>query len=961
MELGNLSRAARVSRIGLAATILVHPVAAFAQEDAADAVELGASPEREILVTGSRLGRTSFNSPTPVNVVGQERVQDLNITNVADALNQIPSFRPLTSPATNSLRAGTNIGGRSLDLRGLGTARTLTLIDSRRNVPSGDENTFDLNSIPSILIKRSEVVTGGASAAYGADAVAGVVNLILDTRLTGVKGELSYGISEQGDARQLYGAFAAGTGFAGGRGHVVVGGEYSDENGTGDFNARDWSRRYHSFVPNPFFSTNPALSNGLPANVAIDNALYVLNPGGLIATVHPLQGMQFDSSGNLVPFQFGTLFNPAKPSTLMVGGDPTVQDIYGFNNTPLVVPTRNYALLVHAEYELSDTITASVELSHSLVDGGPTAASTHNDQNGAARIQRDNAFLTPAVAAMMDAARVTFLPVSRAHSELGNSTWITRNKTWRGFAALKGQTFGDWRWDVYYQYGRTAGRQEGRGLRYSQRWRDAIDAVRAPAGIPGIAEGTIICRSTIANPTNGCVPANIMGPGKVSAAAVAYATGNAWQTREFEQHNIAGNLRGTLFEGWAGPVSAAVGIEYRTNFSAGDADPASRAGQFTQINSNVLPPLTQKVTEAYAEVNVPLFRDTPFGQKLELNGAIRRTHYSLSGNATTWKAGILYELNDQYMLRVTRSRDIRAPSPQELNPNTRVTAATLADPKYGIQYVIPALAGGNPDLDLERGNTFTVGAVFKPEWLPRLRMSLDYYDIKVTGAIDILTSSLAVQLCRSGSSLPICTIGTDINGNPDRILSVNTTYQNVNELTARGLELVSTYSLPVAGGDLNFTLNGNYVITLETSLPDGSRQEFSGVTGNSGSVTTIFGVPKWRLDSVITYQRPTWSVTTQFRYIPKGILNRNWIGPQDEGYSPYLPDSVSNNRVAGRLYINLNARVRLFGDEDRNMELFGGINNLFDRDPPSNLRFTGNGLYFDPVGRAYKIGIRADW
>ncbi len=951
----NFVRKSVVSQAALAAAMLLVPVQVYAQEDPASAEEETADAE-QIIVTGSRLGRTSFNSPTPVNVVGADRVQNLGIANVADALNQIPSFRPLTSPATNAFRSGTNIGARTLDLRGLGTQRTLTLIDGRRSVPSSDENTFDLNSIPSILVRRSEVVTGGASAAYGADAVAGVVNLILDTRLDGVKGEASYGISEYGDARNIYAAFAAGTPFAAGRGHLLVGAEYSDENGTGDYSARDWAKRYHSFIPNPFFNTDPDLSNGQPANVATDNVLYVLNPAGLISTVHPLQGLQFDSGGNLVPFQFGELFNPAKPSNLMVGGDPSVQDIYGFNNTPLVVPTRNYSVLANVEYELTDTITAIVQASYSDVEG-ETAAATHTDQAGAARIQRDNAYLNPSVAAMMDDAGVTFLPVSRAHLELGNSSYITKNKTFRAFAALKGEAFGDWEWDTYYQYGQTDGRQEGTGLRLAQPWRDAIDAVFAPAGIPGIPEGTIICRTTIANPNNGCIPANIMGPGKVSDAVTANVTGNSWQTRKFVQHNVAGNLRGTLFEGWAGPIKAAVGIEYRTNSSEGDADPVSRAGQFSQINANVLPALTQKVTEGYAEVNVPVFKDAPFGQSLEIDGAIRRTHYSLSGNATTWKVGAVYELSDDYMLRVTRSRDIRAPTPQELNPNTRLTNSTLADPKLAIQYVIPAVAGGNPDLELEKGNTFTIGGVFTPEWLPRFRLSLDYYDIKVTGAIDILTSSLAVQLCRSGTTLPLCIIGTDDFGNPDRILQISTQYQNVAELNAQGFELVSTYSVPLAGGDLDFTLNGNYVKTLKTTLPDGSVQEFAGVTGNSGSVTTIFGVPRWRADAVITYKQPTWSVTTQLRYIPEGILNRNWVGPQDEGYSPYLRNSVSDNRIDDRIYVNLNARANL----TENIEIFGGVSNLFDTDPPANLRYTGNGLYFDSVGRAYRGGVRVNW
>src|SRR3546814_19471611 len=143
--------------------------------------------------------------------------------------------------------------------------------DLRRHVATGDDGTFDLNAIPSIRVSRSEVVTGGASAAYGAGAVAGVVNLILDTNLTGGKGEVSYGISELGDARKVYGAVAGGTGFADGRGHIIIGAEYSDEGGVGSVNSRDWSRRYHDFIPNPYFNTDPALSNDLPANNGTDN------------------------------------------------------------------------------------------------------------------------------------------------------------------------------------------------------------------------------------------------------------------------------------------------------------------------------------------------------------------------------------------------------------------------------------------------------------------------------------------------------------------------------------------------------------------------------------------------------------------------------------------------------------------------------------------------------------------
>ena len=919
----------------------------------------------EVVVTGSRLGRTSFNSPTPVSVIGQERSQALNITNVGDALNQIPSFRPIVGPATNSFRSSANIAGRSLDLRGLGAIRTLTLIDGRRHVTSSDDGTFDLNSVPSILIQRSEVVTGGASAAYGAGAVSGVVNLITDTRLQGIKAEASYGVSEHGDARNTYVAAAGGTSIAGGRGHLVVGGEYSKEGPVPEL-SRDWSRRLHDFIPNPFFSTNPALSNGLPANVAADNVRTSLTPAGSITIVHPLQGMQFDSNGNLVPFQFGDLYNRAKPSALMIGGDPSITGYYGAVG-PFVVGTKHGSILSHVSYDLTNAITVSAELGYAKVTGGPTGANPRSDPNGALRIQRDNAYLTPATAAMMDAARTTFLPVSRINFELGPNVYSSTNETWHAFAGVNGKLPGDWKWDAYYQFGRTTGRQSNANSRLEQRFKDSIDAVRAPAGIPGIAAGTIICRTTISAPTNGCVPANIMGPNKISPEAAAWINTVAYSTRKFTDHNLAANIRGDLFQGWAGPISAAAGVEYRSSASEGDNDANSKAGLFSQVAWTYLPPTTQKVTEGYVEASVPILHDSPLGKALDVDGAVRRTHYSLSGNATTWKVGAVYRPDEQYMLRVTRSRDIRAPSPLELNPNKSTTTLSLADPKYGVQYLMPTFSGGNPDLKLETADTFTAGAVLQPDWFRNFKLSVDYYDISVDGAIDIPAANLAISICRSGTNPAICTLGADANGNPDRILALFATYQNINKLHTRGYELVANYALDLAkvaqwmSGDVNISLNGSYVDTLSTLLPNGTKKELSNFTGNSGGVTNILGVPRWRADAVITYSQPAYSLTAHLSHIPKALQNPDWIGAEQDGYSPYLPNSVTYNHVSARTYLDLSARVKLSRQEDRQLELFGGVNNVFDADPPPELRLNGNGLYFPPVGRNYKIGIRAQF
>jgi outer membrane receptor protein involved in Fe transport len=749
----------------------------------------------------------------------------------------------------------------------------------------------------------------------------------------------------------------AGGSFAGGRARIVVGGEYSKEGLVEDFDTRDWGRRRYNFIPNPFFNTNPALSNGLPATIATSNVLYSMNPAGVITVVHPLQGMQFDANGNLVPFQFGELYNRARPSTLMVGGDPSVVYPYGANRSPILTPSEHAAALAHAEYDLSDSLTFQAELSYSNVIGGPTQSAFRNDQNGAIRINRDNAYLTPATAAMMDAAAVAFLPVSRVDIELGDSSvYVSRNHTLRAFAGLKGD-FGRWDYDAFFDYGRTAGRLDSPIQRILARWTQSVDAVRAPAGVPGIAAGTIVCRSTLTNLTNGCIPSNVMGAGKISEQAANWINTAVWQTRAFTQSHFGANIRGPLLTAWAGDIVVAAGVEYRINTSEGTADPFSVAGALQTIVASVLPPTTQRVTEGYAEIAIPLLKDSPLGKSLVVDGAIRRTHYSLSGNATTWKVGVVYEPSDEYMVRVTRSRDIRAPSASELNPNTRITTQSQADPKYNVAYLIPGVSGGNPNLALERANTITIGVVFQPNWIPRLRMSLDYYDITVRDAIDVISVTQAIQLCRAGAS-GVCDLGTDGAGNLDRILRVYATYQNVNTLHARGFEFVGSYSADLAGGTLNLAVNGNYVDTLSTTLPNGTVREFADVTGNAGQASALFGVPKWRADAVATFERPRWSVTTQFQYIPPALLSRDFIGPHQEGYSVNLPNSINNNRVSSSYYVNLSARVTLIDDGERTFEMFGSINNLFDKDPPSNLRYNGNPVYFDGIGRFFRVGIR---
>ena len=486
-----------------------------------------------IIVTGSRL-RTTFNAPTPVNVISTDHLDKIGIANIADALNTLPSFRQVTSPATNLYRQSTNTAARSMDLRGLGESRTLVLVDSRRFVPSSELGTVDLNAIPSSLIARAEVVTGGASALYGANAVAGVVNLILDTKLNGIKGEVSYGVTRKGDADSFNASIAAGTSFGGDRGHVVVGVEFADEKPAGDCFTRDWCSSSIQLFNNPGFNTDPAKSNGLPASLLYNNVWSILNPGGVIAS-GPLKGTTFDSSGNPVPFLFGSLVS----GTSMVGGDASVGRSLLTENVPLKTANRHISAFGHANYDLTDALQMVAELSYSEVRGGPTQGSNGFDFSTAdsqfvndptkvtggsgLRIKIDNAYLPAATRTAMVNAGVVTIPINKLYREFTPPSGVSTSKTTRAMIGFNGD-IGSWKWDAYYQYGQTKSRLDIVGLRNLARFAQATDAVVAP-------DGRIVCRSTLTSPTNGCVPFNVFGESRASKAAVAYVTGDAWATR----------------------------------------------------------------------------------------------------------------------------------------------------------------------------------------------------------------------------------------------------------------------------------------------------------------------------------------------------------------------------------------------------------------------------------------------
>lgn len=960
-------RPAIMATASLAAIAAAHGTA-YAQAASETPSDAGAAVE-EVVVTGSRIVRSGFTAPTPVTVVGAERLEKLGITNVGDALATLPAFRNTSGPQTSNISPA-NAGFRIADLRGLGTPRTLVLVDGRRFVPSTQQGTVDLNLIPSLLLERAEVVTGGASAQYGSDAVAGVVNLILNKRLTGVIGQVQYGQSQQNDNRTYQASLAGGTDFAGGRGHIIIGGEAERDDGVGDCYTRDWCAQEYQDV------TNNGGTPGFPAhNIVAQTHNVTAVPGGII-TSGPLAGQVFNPDGSTRPFQYGTRL--AGNTTFMIGGEGN----NGFIGAPLlVVPVQRYTAYTHADYDLTSNIKAFFEGSYGHVKVTGRGAQTRDTGNIA--IKGDNAFLPAATRNALVAAGVTLTPnvtafnLGRMGDDLGYTANLTTTDVYRVVFGLDGKLFDNWTWNLSYQYGHDKYYQQAANDRITANFNRAVDAVVNPA------TGAIVCRDTLstvaatAAAAQGCQPLNLFGANRYSTAAQAYVYGTAWINSTYQQHVVDGSIQGDLFRTWAGPVSASAGFEYRASKIDSVADPISAPpaagggfapGGFYVFNAQ---PTSGEinVTEGFLETVVPLAKDMPLAKNLEFNGAVRRTHYNTTGDVTTWKIGGTYEPFDWLRFRGTKSRDIRAPNYNELYGPLLTGFATVNG------QLATQITGGNTALQNEIADTITGGVVFRPQvsWLEGFRASVDVYSIKVAGAIGTLGGQTIADRCRTallagaGAGGAYCSLITYTTAPTATSAGVVGTVRNVNlnlnQFKTSGVDIEADYILPLskfsAPGSLTFRVLATYVHDYTTTDSAGVSIDRAGQTGQLASSGGP-GVPKWQVNGTVTYDNGPLSLTMQSRFISKGVIDATFIGPDQPGYNINSPFSANINTVPSRIYFDLNAQYNLPDWAGRKVQVFGGVTNLFDKDPPvspSN-QGTSNLVMFDGIGRAFKIGFR---
>jgi len=971
------------SLMALTMGLFVAPVAA--QTAAADpaAAPSTAAPaanqtnEAEIIVTGSRITTSGFQAPTPTSVIGAEQLAVNAQPNIFTTIAQLPSLQGSSGTTTNTFSTSSGQQGlSSFSLRGLGTIRTLTLIDNQRVVPANVTGVPDVSLFPQLLVKRVDVVNGGASSSYGSDAVGGVVNFITDTRFEGFKGNLQGAITKYGDDKTVLAQAAYGTALLDNRLHIVASGEYDREGGVGpgDYGfglakGRDW------FTGRTVINRN-VLNDGFPQYIVADYGQpYNQAKYGLI-TSGPLQGIAFDPAGNPVPFKYGSNGVPSKASNgavigcypgFCVGGDTSGNVDAGRTLQSALKRWDGYG---RVGYDFADNNEVYVTVNVAQVK-------THNQPiNGMARpgltIQCSNAFVPASVKAQCVTAGITQFGFGTSNAILPSTRVDTDRRQFRYVLGAKGKIplFGtDWSYDAYYQYGLNKTVVDVSHIMLNRRFDQAINATRI--------NGVIVCADPVAR-ANGCQPINPFGGTPPSAAALEYVqpTNSPYQHSRQRQDVVSLNFSGSPVDLWAGPLSIAFGGEWRREFYRVNADPYGN-GIGTQAGIPGTPYSAEypadpillttgnnwfagnykngrgkyNVKEAFFEFDLPLVNAPDGIGRANLNAAARYTDYSTSGTVWTWKVGATWDTPlDGFRLRAVTSRDVRAPNLSELfaAPVT-TTQPNFLDPFRNVNVLAIQNTIGNPNLKPEIARNTSVGAVLaNPKWLPGFSVSIDYYTIKIKGLIGTLGVNDIVNGCFN-KTLPTCD-AFNLN-NPNGPNYINVQPFNLAAIKTTGYDIEGSYrwARPL-GLDGTLTVRGlaTHIIdfTRNTGLPNTIPNDEAGV--NTGAT------PHWKFLTIQSYDTDKWSLLVQERWFSDGKFNNNYIECQSSCpvSTPQHP-TINNNRIKGSFYVDIGGSYKI----TPKVAAYFKVDNLFNQSPPYLPGFPSPSLY-DILGRVYRVGVR---
>jgi outer membrane receptor protein involved in Fe transport len=900
---------------------------AHAQSDAASGLE-------EVVVTGSRVVRSGYDTPTPVSVINEDEIEREAPGSLSEFVMTLPSVRGGSTATTNSGSLSNGAAGISaLNLRSLGAGRTLVLFDGQRSVVSASTGEVDTNTFPQSLVKQVEVVTGGASSAYGSDAISGVVNFILDKDFTGIESAVQYGHTFEGDNDNRKVTVTGGLPFADGKGHVLVSGETYSSDGL-HYTARDWSRT-------GFFGiVNPDKSPGAPYFLASEGiGISAYTPGGLI-TSGPLRGTYFGEGGSVNQLQYG-----AVSGQWMLGGDWEYTGSAMIGTNSLQADDERDSLFARASYMVAPRTEVFMQASHAAYEGfSYYIRPTHTG----VVIQADNAFLPDSVKQQMtDLGLATFtmgtnnadMPASGSNNERGTTRYVVGANGDFGGSDLQ------WSWDAYYQNGITKTDELETPTFNFDRVALATDAVFDSGG-------NIVCRSTLTDPTNGCLPLNRFGVGVASQAALDYVMGTPRREQEFQQDVVAVNLTTNDFGGWAGNISLAMGAEWRREQITGEVDPQYESGW--KYGNYKVTEGEYDVAEVYVETVIPLL------ERLEFNAASRYTDYSTSGGVTTWKAGLVYSPVDAFALRLTRSQDIRAPNLSELY--AAGTARTNAVAIGGQSTPFVQNLQGNPAVLPEEADSLGVGVVLRPSFAPRFAASIDYYDVEIAGVIDFMSAQEVADNCFVFNVERYCDNLNYVNG---ALATIDLYYENLDSMRAKGVDYEASYSFDVGPGTFS-------VRALATNYIDNIVDD--GVTAIDDAGSNTGNTPDWVYRLVADYgMGDAWTFGLTARGVSDGVVNNAYIECASNcppSVAPYY--TINDNSVDGEVYFDGYAS-RSFAMRGLDAEVFLHVKNLFDTDPvlvdaPSGqgaenaigYPVTNRSLY-DTLGRSFRLGMRLNF
>jgi len=925
-----------------------------------------------VVVTGTRITSGGFSAPTPTQVLSADDLQKVAQPNIFTAITRLPSLQGSTGTNTGTFSTSSGTQGlSSFSLHGLGTIRTLTLLDGQRVVAANVTGVPDISQFPQLLVERVDVVTGGASASYGSDAVGGVVNFITNKRFEGFKAQAQGGVTTYGDNEQYLLGAAAGRAFLDGRLHVEGSAEYAHDNGVpaGQFgenaaNGRDW---FHAATLVNTGITN----NGLPQFVyALHAQSYQYAKYGLI-TNGPLQGTAFDAAGNPYPFEYGSNGTPAKNAAGTVNGCYVGFCVGGDNSAAVGIGA---SLLSAAErlvgfsrigYSINDDneIYATVNWARTESSNQPNPGSSRSGLT----LSCSNPFVPAATKQACADAGITTFQFGLVNAFLQNPFVEPERQQHRYVVGAEGELdllSTKWHYDSYYQRGDNTTDIHVSRMPLNPHYSQAIQAISL--------NGQIVCADAVAR-ANGCVPINVFGNNAPSAAALAYivpANGPFQHTRQTEDAaSVAVN--GDPFSLWAGPVSLAVGAEYRKESYRVTADPYGN-GVFpdspysTEYPADPVVPTAGSawyagnyhngagayhVTEAFAETNLPFLDSAAFG-KANLNLAFRWTDYSTSGVVNTWKVGGTWQTPyTPVRVRAVLSRDVRAPNLSELfAAPVSTTVPSFTNPFNNTSLTIIQNVIGNTALTPEKARNLEAGVVLtEPGFLPGFNASIDYYRIRIRDVISNLTARQEVDFCFAGLQ-QYC--GAFNLAPPSGTPFVNVQAFNLASIYTNGLDIETSYRIHA------FTIRAlathviNYI--SDSGIPGTIPTQQAGV-----NIGTSSNTPRWKFYATQSWDAPSFGIALTERWFSHGVFGHQYIVCQSNcPVSTVNNPTIDHNEMAGALYFDLGGHYSV---SDK-LDAFVKIDNLLDRDPAdspqTNTGLDINPALYDTIGRTYRAGLR---